>query len=294
MTGNSFILEQRTENVYIYPNPGSNSVVMRCEKLSGVFYNDAFRYKVWPFVAKGHLDVIINTILVQFGIGFGTTDVGARRLPYITGTNVDVDINRFDINIQIYGNIWSDFASIFEVFFVGTVADLIDDAMTYGLQNGIPTVSNHFIGLTNGYAPIPVYADWTFDWETEYRANVTDTYFQVGVKGFFFDKSKDETAQEPVGVTIPDLPDHDTTRGQKFQATVSAYSIDSLLQSWLEVGQLSAWLNATFIPANDTVQLNTVYLDELMPGIEAYYGDLPVNIWFNITNVGDIGIYENN
>jgi hypothetical protein len=118
---------------------------MRCEKLSGVFYNDAFRYKVWPFTAKGHLDVIINTILVQFGVGFGTVNHGERRLPLINAVSVDVDINRFDINIQIYGNIWSDFASLFEVFFVGTVADLIDDAMTYGLNDGIPTVSNYLI-----------------------------------------------------------------------------------------------------------------------------------------------------
>lgn len=56
-----------------------------------------------------------------------------------------MDINRFDINIQIYGNIWSDFASLFEVFFVGTVADLIDQAATYGLQTGIPALTNGLI-----------------------------------------------------------------------------------------------------------------------------------------------------
>jgi hypothetical protein len=211
---------------------------MRCEKLSGVFYNDAFRYKVWPFTAKGHLDVKINTILVQFGIGFATTDLGARRLPFINSADVDVDINRFDINIQIWGNIWSDFASIFEVFFVGTVADLIDDAMTYGLQSGIPTVGNALIQKSNGYFPIPVYPEWSLDWETQYKANVTNTYFQVGVKGFFFDKSENETAQEPEGVIIPALPDHNTTRAEKFQATVSAYSIDSFFQSWLSVGKV--------------------------------------------------------
>jgi hypothetical protein len=39
---------------------------------------------------------------------------------------VTTDIDRWDVNIKIWGNIWSDFASAFEVFFVGTVVDIID------------------------------------------------------------------------------------------------------------------------------------------------------------------------
>jgi len=141
--------------------------------------------------------------------------------------------------------------------------------------------------------PVPVYPEWTLDWETQYRANVTDTFFQVGVKGLFFDKSIGET--EPAGVVIPELPGHNTTRNQKFQAYVSSYSIDSFFQSWVEVGTVAAWFNASYIPANDTVQLTTGALDELLPGIADYYGaDLPVNIYFNIVNFGNIGIYEEN
>jgi hypothetical protein len=134
MRGNSFVMDERADNVVIYTDVPNNALVMRCEKLSGVFYNDAFRYKEWPFVATGHCDVIINEILVQFGLGFGTTDTAdGRRLPYITGVDINTAINRFDINIQIWGNIWSDLASLFEVFFVGTVADLIESAIVFGL-----------------------------------------------------------------------------------------------------------------------------------------------------------------
>lgn len=100
MRGNSFKLDERADNVLIYTDVPNNALVMRCNKLSGVFYNDSFRYKEWPFVATGHCDVIINEILVQFGLGFGTTDTAeGRRLPYITGVDIDTSINRFDINI---------------------------------------------------------------------------------------------------------------------------------------------------------------------------------------------------
>jgi len=112
---------------------------MRCDPLSGVFYNEEFRYKSWPFVAKGHLEVIINTIEVGFGLQFNTQVLpDGRTVPAISGVDVTTDINRYDVNIKIWGNIWSDFASAFEVFFVGTVVDAIDSAITSALTTGIP------------------------------------------------------------------------------------------------------------------------------------------------------------
>lgn len=53
-----------------------------------------------------------------------------RIVPALNSVDVVVDLNRYDIDIKIWGNIWSDFASAFEVFFVGTVADMIDDEIT--------------------------------------------------------------------------------------------------------------------------------------------------------------------
>lgn len=292
MKGNSFVMDERTDNVLIYPDVANNALVMRCDKLSGVFYNNEFRYKEWPFVAKGHSDVIISTILVQFGLSFGTTNQNGRTLPYITGVDIDVDINRFDINIQIWGNIWSDFASLLEVFFVGTVADMIDDAITAGLQTGIPLVANHLIKSTDGYFPIPPYANWKLDWETEFKPDVTNTFFDVGVKGNFFDGALTET--EPT-VNIPVMPYWDTNRPQQFQAYVSSYTVDSFFSSWLQVGAIGGWFNSTMVPANATVQLDTTTVDELMPGLADYYGQhLPMDIHFKVLGVGNIGIYEEN
>lgn len=72
LKGNSFVMNERTSDVSIYTDVAKNALVMRCDKMSGVFYNDSFRYKSWPFVATGHSEVIINTIEVGFGLSFGT------------------------------------------------------------------------------------------------------------------------------------------------------------------------------------------------------------------------------
>ena len=68
LRGNNFVMNERNSDVLIYADPTNNALVMRCDKLSGVFYNDSFRYKSWPFTAKGHIEVIINTIEVGFGL----------------------------------------------------------------------------------------------------------------------------------------------------------------------------------------------------------------------------------
>lgn len=72
--------------------------------------------------------------------------------------------------------------------------------------------------------------------------------------------------------------------------------MDTFFQSLATVTTLDFWLNATMIPANNSVQLTTTFMDQyLLPGIEAYYGpDLPVNIYFDFQSFGNIDIFEDN
>ena len=73
MTGNSFQINERTEDVTIYTDVNKNAVVFKCSKLSGKFINTAYRYRKDLITADGHLEVDLNTILVQFGFSFDQT-----------------------------------------------------------------------------------------------------------------------------------------------------------------------------------------------------------------------------
>ena len=103
--------------------------------------------------------------------------------------------------------------SLFEIFFVGTVAGIIEDSIDFTLSTGIPRVSNAVMVYSDGYAKVPLIPDWWVDWETEEAAHVTNTYFAIGVKGLMFDKSFGE--QEPA-VAIPDMPFHSDNHNEKF------------------------------------------------------------------------------
>ncbi len=87
--------------------------------------------------------------------------------------DVKTSIDRFDVDIKIWGNIWSDFASAFEVFFVGTVVDEIESAIQTGLNVTLPTVVNGFINKSETLVPVPTIPNWMMDLESETRYLVT-------------------------------------------------------------------------------------------------------------------------
>lgn len=102
----------------------------------------------------------------------------------------------------MFGNLITDFGSLFEAFFKGTVVNMIRDSVQLTLETGIPVIANKVLNLSDGYLPIPLVEDWAIDWETPEKILVTSTAIEVGVKGLFFDKSQDS---EP-DVEIPDMP----------------------------------------------------------------------------------------
>ena len=134
--------------------------------MSAVARSGDFRYKAAPLlVAKGHAEVDMNTVDIEVGMSFSTRTLSSGRIvPFVDSVDVKCNINRFDINIKLFGNIWTDLASLAEVFFVGTVAGLIEESITLTLNTAIPLITNKIIGYSDGYLPIPFVPHWIVDW----------------------------------------------------------------------------------------------------------------------------------
>lgn len=76
---------ERTDNVEFTTDIANNAVVLTCKKMSGQFYSDHFYYKELLLVARGDLEVDLNTIKIQIGLGFATqTMPDGRILPLIS------------------------------------------------------------------------------------------------------------------------------------------------------------------------------------------------------------------
>jgi hypothetical protein len=124
--GNHITVSQSAANVLFGVDLPNNALKLTLNKLNANFYTDSFKAKEWIFSATGHLEVIMDSINVGLGLSFTTQTLpDGRIVPMVKAVDVLVDINRDDIDIKIWGNIWSDFASAFEIFFKSTVVELI-------------------------------------------------------------------------------------------------------------------------------------------------------------------------
>lgn len=95
--------------------------------------------------------------------------------------DVLVDINRDDIKLHIGGGFWTDIASIFTVFFKGTVVDLIRDSVTAALNSKIPAITNAALIANDGFFHLTEH--WMLDWESPSAAIVTSDTWNVAAKG---------------------------------------------------------------------------------------------------------------
>ena len=214
MTGNKFILMESASDVSFVTDVSDNGVIFEVSDFRGTFFCDHFRYKEGILVAKGSVEVDLKKIQITAGVGFGKqTLADGRDVPLIQAIKVDMDIDRRDINIHLHGNIWTDLGSLFEVFFKGTVIDLIESTAETAMNTGIPFVGNTVMTRLDGFFPIPIVPNWVVDWETPQPAVVTDTLFAIGVKGLMFDKAIGE--EEPA-IAIPDMPYYDSSHAEKY------------------------------------------------------------------------------
>ena len=129
------------------PDVAKNAVVFKNKKVSAVAKTGDFHYHVAPLMnANGHAEVDMNTIDIETGLSFSTRILpNGNIVPFVTSVDVVCSINRFDINIKLWGNFWTDLASAAEVFFVGTVAGLLEDTISSTLSISIPKVINDMI-----------------------------------------------------------------------------------------------------------------------------------------------------
>ena len=131
---NTFTLNQAATNVVFAVDTANNALTLTCSDLSAQFKSGSFRAKKLFFVAKGHAEVDLHKVTVGFGLQFTTqTLADGRVVPAINAVDINVKIDKDDIDIHISGNIWSDFASLFESIFKDDIADMIRDQVTDAL-----------------------------------------------------------------------------------------------------------------------------------------------------------------
>lgn len=205
----------------------------------------------------------------------------------VDAVDVVVNINKSDIKLHMGGGFWTDLASIFEVFFKGTVVDDIVNGLKTALSTTLPKVTNQALIDNNGMGNIIPYLWW--DWESPTAAIVTSNTFEFATKGLLFDN---RTGEVDPGVVPPELPyRHDNPA--ELQGFVSTYAIDSFFQTGLSIYDAAHWFNSSLVDPNGFYPTNTSTIDLFIGGAADYYGpSQPANIHLDFTNISNVTVSE--
>lgn len=152
------------------------------------------------------------------------------------------------------------------------------------LTTVVPAYLNAEFAKTDGDLAIPTIPEWMLDWQTPLPATVTETSFMIGGMGIMYDTVYGEAEWSTAFV---DMPFKDSTQPAQFQAYLSTLSVDSLMGSWLEVGEIAGWVYGDAIPKfNSTLTASSLAV--AFPGLPAKYGDdAIVDVHVDVTALHD-------
>lgn len=120
---------------------------------------------------------------------------------------------------------------------------------------------------------IPFVDDWDLDWQTESPIQAKKDYIGVGMQALFFDPSMNGAKPD---MLRPDMLYHNGENGhQKFQNYVSAWTINSMFESFYAERSHKIWIRSALLDD----KLTTGDLEVILPGISKAYGaEQPVDI----------------
>ena len=176
LIGNTFYVKESKKHVEFHTDVKKNALVLENKQIVAQFKNKKFRYHIAPLTtAKGHVEVDLNKVDIEIGLKFETQITNSGHIvPYVTAVDVNAIIDRHDLKIHLHGNLLTDFASMFEVFFKGTVCNAIEDTIKLTLNQGVPAAVNLVLKHNDGEFSIPNVVNWMLDWQTQNPILVTE------------------------------------------------------------------------------------------------------------------------
>jgi len=113
-------------------------------------------------------------------------------------------------------------------------------------------------------------------------AVITETTVELGAKGIMYD---DNIGEGEWNSTFPDIPYKDDSAPAKFQVYLADLSVDSLLGSWLEIGDIAGEVLGDQIGSTN-ITLDASDLDIVFSGFSKHYGaDATVDLKLNCTRL---------
>ena len=175
---------------------------------------------------------------------------------------------------------------MFKNTFEGKIVDAIKGGLQKELVTALPADLNNMLAKNDGFVAIPGISNWWLDFMAAEAGVVSETSLEQGIRGIMFDHDFNETVP-----AFPVMPYKDETMPSALQVFLSSASVQSGLDSFLQVHPVSGFFNSTMIPETSKFQLTTGFLEKAFKGISDYYGaDAPVDVHYTLNKIHDLTI----
>lgn len=246
----------------------NNGVELNVENATGKIVAD-FSYTYFVTV-KGTAEIAINKLGVDFDMGLATQPgtPSTELAPKLNIVKSNITINPADIDVVLSGSLVAKVASLVIPLIKSSVIPAIVTGAEAAVNDIVTKTVNPDLAKYGNEITIPYLAGTTFDYSQMAGGAVISADGSMGqlqLNGTFFDMNKPESYTiEPVV-----FPVHNPN-GKSFQAYLTDYVVNTLLQSGFDTG---ASLDITYLLSKYLgVTLTTDEIAVLIPEFVSVYG----------------------
>lgn len=134
--------------------------------------------------------------------------------------------------------------------------------------------------------PAPVPTKMVFDYSFEHPFKVTENDLNLYLNGSVKLENEERCKPANPSLLIPTKTDKTNTN---LRIGLSAYTIETLLNSFIKFDTIKAWITHNTMDENGYIYLNTSLADPLVPFLTREYGlGNPVNVKIEVLDLGKV------
>jgi hypothetical protein len=221
------------------------------------------------FTSKGHFKVTFNMggVTLKVVMPIHNQMVNGRLLPKIDVSTFQVAFDSHKINISLSGGIIADVASFFVWIFKNTIIHNIANQINSQVGPALNNKIHESILAANGILHLG--PNLAFDMQFPISPIITADKFGLYLNATYFNPNK--PYKIPAEAVISDVS-LDFSSTNEIMVTTSSWSADSFLGVFHDLGIFDFKLTPERAGSESNL-LNTNFIDTMLPGIKAKFGE---------------------
>ena len=230
------------------------------------------------------VSVYVSRLQLEFSASLGIEKAKKyeeKNLPKIKIEKLNIE---FDLDFDIHSSILGTLVNMVKSWLKKKIYNKVISVVQSTVKDKLPKM------ISNSLNKLPltqaIYKDLQLDYSLLESPKVKDKKMILNIKGGVVNPKVKETLNPPY--ELRELDEINPKKDYPIQLLVSEYVMDTALYTMSLSNVINQKVDHTMLKPDSPVQLNTTFLDSLIPGIKAKYGEKSVDIEISFTKPTDV------